>query len=105
VWRRVAIAGVGVLDPRLVGPAHPMDRGVGRAWQAARVRAAGQDLGPRRQVGGHAVMALGAAGMDAEAGDDFVKYKESLMFRGQLAQRIEESAADGHRAEMAAGRL
>src|SRR5262249_59740684 len=78
---------------------------VGPAGETAARQAAGENFGQRRQVGPYVVKALCAARMDAEAGNHFVEDEQAIVLGGEVAERLEEVAAHGHTAEMAAGRL
>ena len=103
--QRIGVEGAGVLHLRLAGAEIENVENVGPPCQAAAGQAARQDLGQRRQVGLDVVEALSAAGMDAEAADDFIEDQQTLVLGGDVAQGPQEFAAHRHRSEMAAGRL
>ena len=54
-------------------------------------QAAADDLAEDRQVGRNTKQLLGAAGRDAEAGDDFIEDQHDVVLDGELTQTLEES--------------
>src|SRR5262249_7528746 len=90
---------------RFAGPLLHRREDVGPARDAAARQTAREDLRERRHVGLHAVMRLRPAGTDAEPGNDLIEDQDAVGLVRQLAETLEERAADRHNAPVTTGRL